>query len=99
MARHGCPPGAFDPKHIPGGANAGNAALIAYALAFGVLSIFPYDFLLSYDEWRAKLSSENAGWLFVPHCGGGCLLRLIPEALLVAPLAMLFFRSARQSHL
>jgi VanZ family protein len=82
-----------------GGANARNAALIAYALGFAVLSIFPYDFLLSYDEWRAKLSSENAGWLFVPHCGGRCLLRLIPEALLVAPLAMLFFRSARQSHL
>jgi VanZ family protein len=82
-----------------GGANARNAALIAYALGFAVLSLFPYDFLLSYDEWRAKLSSENVGWLFVPHCGGRCLLRLIPEALLVAPLAMLFFRSARRSHL
>ena len=75
-----------------GGANARNAALIAYALGFAVLSIFPYDFLLSYGEWRAKLASENVGWLLVPHCGGRCLLRLVPEALSVAPLAMLFFR-------
>src|SRR5690348_6661332 len=75
-----------------GGANARNAALIAYALGFAMLSVFPYDFLLSYGEWRAKLTSENVGWLFVPHCGGRCLLRLVPEALSVAPLAMLFFR-------
>ncbi len=82
-----------------GGANARNAVMIAYALCFAVLSIFPYDFLLSYDEWRAKLSSENVGWLLVPHCGGRCLLQLVPEALLVAPLAMLFFSPARQSHI
>ena len=82
-----------------GGANARNAVMIAYALCFAVLSIFPYDFLLSYDEWRAKLSSENVGWLFVPHCGGRCLLQLVPEALLVAPLAMLFFSPARQSNI
>jgi VanZ family protein len=82
-----------------GGANARNAALIVYALGFAALSIFPYDFLLSYDEWRAKLASENVGWLLVPHCGGRCLVGLIPEALSVAPLAMLFFGSARQSHI
>ncbi len=31
-----------------GGANARNAVLIAYAVGFAVLSVFPYDFLLSY---------------------------------------------------
>ncbi|MBA4141481.1 MAG: VanZ family protein [Nitrosospira sp.] len=72
-----------------GGAQARHAVLIAYALAYAVLSIFPYDFLMSYDEWKAKLGSANVGWLFVPQCGGNCILRLIPEALLVAPLAML----------
>jgi VanZ family protein len=82
-----------------GGENARNAALIAYALGFAALSVFPYDFLLSYDEWRAKLTSENVGWLLVPHCGGRCLLRLVPEALSVAPLAMLFFSSPRRPHI
>ncbi|MDE2366720.1 MAG: O-antigen ligase family protein, partial [Betaproteobacteria bacterium] len=81
-----------------GGASARKAILVAYALAFAVLSMFPYDFLLSYDEWREKLSSENVGWLFVPNCGGKCLLRLIPEILSVAPLAILFFYPARQRH-
>ncbi|HEV7929903.1 MAG TPA: VanZ family protein, partial [Nitrosospira sp.] len=72
-----------------GGAQARYALLGAYTLAYAVLSIFPYDFLLSSGEWQAKLASGNVGWLFVPNCGGGCVLRLIPEALLVIPLAML----------
>jgi VanZ family protein/O-antigen ligase len=75
-----------------GGAQARYALLGAYTLAYAVLSIFPYDFLLSSGEWQAKLASGNVGWLFVPNCGGGCVLRLIPEALLVIPLAMLVFR-------
>ncbi len=81
-----------------GGANARYPALIAYALLFAVLSIFPYDFLLSYDELRAKLVSENVGLIFTPDCGGRCMLRLIPEALLVTPLAILFFSPVRKKN-
>ena len=82
--------------HLPrtiasGGAQARQRVLVAYALLYAVLSLFPYDFLLSFDEWRDKLASGNAGWVFTPNCGEKCFLRLIPEALLVAPLAALIF--------
>lgn len=80
------------------GPNARSAILVSYGLAYIVLGMFPYDFLLSIDEWRQKLSSANVGWLIAPVCEGGCLLRLVPEALLVAPLAALFF-PVRQQHI
>ena len=72
-----------------GGANARYAALVAYALAFLAMILFPYDFLLSYDEWQVKLASDNMGWLFAQSCGHACILKLIPEALAVAPIGML----------
>ena len=82
-----------------GGTQAREGMLIAYALLYAVLSLFPYDFLLSFDEWRDKLAAGAAGWVFAPNCGERCFLRLIPEALLVAPLAALIFRHPRQHHL
>lgn len=90
--------------HLPrtiasGGVQARQRVLVAYALLYAVLSLFPYDFLLSFDEWRDKLASGTAGWVFAPNCGEKCFLRLIPEALLVAPLAALIFRHSRQYHL
>lgn len=72
-----------------GGTNARYSALIAYALAYVALSLFPYDFLLSHGEWQAHLASETVGWLFAPSCGGGCVWKLIPEIIATAPLGML----------
>ena len=42
-----------------GGTKARYAVLSTYAVTYAVLSMFPYDFLLSYDEWHAKLASES----------------------------------------
>jgi VanZ family protein len=72
-----------------GGTNARYAALIAYALAYMALSLFPYDFLLSYGEWQAHLASEKVGWLFAPVCGSGCIWKLSPEIITTAPLGLL----------
>ena len=72
-----------------GGTKARNAALIAYAWAYLVLSFFPYDFLLSYGEWQAHLASDNVGWLFAPSCGSWCVWQLIPEIIATAPLGIL----------
>lgn len=72
-----------------GGTNARYAALIAYALAYMVLSLFPYDFLLSHGEWQAHLASGKVGWLFAPVCGGGCMWKLSPEIIAAAPLGIL----------
>ncbi|TAK91092.1 MAG: VanZ family protein [Burkholderiaceae bacterium] len=74
---------------LRGGANTTYAVLCAYALVYGAMILFPYDFLLSYDEWQARLAPDKMGWLFVAHCGGSCFLRLIPEALTIIPLGML----------
>ena len=71
-----------------GGNIARSAVLIVYALAYAALSLFPYDFLLTYDEWQAHLASDKVGWLFVPTCGGGCMWKLIPEILLFVPLGI-----------
>ena len=72
-----------------GGRRARYAALIAYGLAYLALSLFPYDFLLSFDEWQRQLTSGNVGWLFAPNCGGDCWLKLVAEAFAVAPFGML----------
>ena len=74
---------------LQGGRRARYAALIAYGLAYLALSLFPYDFLLSFAEWQRQLASGNVGWLFAPNCGDDCGLKLVPEALAVAPFGML----------
>lgn len=71
------------------GEPARQAALIAYSLGYLVLSLFPYDFLMSFQEWRQHLVSGSAGWLFAENCGRHCGLKLIPEGLAVAPFGML----------
>jgi len=80
-----------------GGATARRALLIAYAMAYAVLSLFPYDFLLSCSEWRDHLASSHTGWLFAPSCGRACAWKLAPEALAVVPLGMLGARIPRSS--
>lgn len=84
---------------LHGGKNAHHAFLAAYALAYLALNLFPYDFLLSYDEWQRKMGSGHVGWLFAPQCGSNCVWKLIPEALAVAPLAILFFQSPQRASL
>ena len=71
-----------------GGMIARYAVLIVYALAYAALSLFPYDFLMSYDEWQAHLASDKVGWLFVPSCGSECMWKLIPEILVFVPLGI-----------
>jgi VanZ family protein len=71
-----------------GGMIARYAVLIVYALVYAALSLFPYDFLLTYDEWLAHLASDKVGWLFVPSCGAGCMWKLIPEILVFVPLGI-----------
>lgn len=72
-----------------GGSNAHYAVLVAYSLAYATLSLFPYDFLLSFGEWQAHIASDKVGWLFAPSCGGGCVWKLIPETIAVVPLGIL----------
>ncbi|MGC2047648.1 MAG: VanZ family protein [Gallionella sp.] len=72
-----------------GETNARYAALIAYALAYVLLSLFPYDFLISLGEWLAHLASERVGWLFAPGCGSECGWKLIPEVIATVPLGIL----------
>lgn len=81
---------------LQGGKNARHAALLTYTLAYLLLSFFPYDFLLSYDEWYQKLISGQVGWLFAPSCGSNCAWKLIPEALMIIPVAIFLFRSSIQ---
>jgi VanZ family protein len=82
-----------------GGVNTRHALLVVYTLVYLGLSLFPYDFLLSADEWRMKMASGMAGWWFIPGCGVGCMWKMIPEILLVAPIAVLIFASRPNSPL
>ncbi|KXK37033.1 O-antigen ligase family protein [Nitrosomonas europaea] len=84
---------------LHGGKNARHAALLTYTLVYLILSFFPYDLLLSYDEWQQKLTSGQIGWLFAPSCGNSCAWKLIPEALLVAPLAIFLFQPLQRTSL
>ena len=72
-----------------GGAQAWRSFLVAYALLYVALALFPYDFLLSADEWQAKWASGKVAWLFATDCGYACALKLIPEAFGVLPLGLL----------
>jgi VanZ family protein len=72
-----------------GGTIARYAVLVVYVLVYAALSLLPYDFLLTYEEWQAHLASDKVGWLFVPSCGGGCVWKLIPEILVFAPMGIL----------
>jgi VanZ family protein len=54
---------------LAGGGHALEAALVAYAVAYIALSLFPFDFLVSRAELAWKLSSDRVGLLLA---GGGC---------------------------
>jgi len=81
-----------------GGPRAVKAGLVGYVLAYLFLSLFPYDFLLSAEEWRAHLNSGASGWVFAGNCGFGCWARLVPEMLAAIPFGLvLISRSGRFS--
>lgn len=69
------------------------ATLIGYALVYSFLSLYPYDFLLSAQEWRSHLSYTKAGWLFVENCSWGCGAKLIPEIIATVPFGLLLVKN------
>lgn len=75
-----------------GGRESVVAAGVVYGFAYVVMSLFPYDFVLSRSELAEKLSSGNVGWLMAGDCAAmplRCTLRQASEAASVAPLGML----------
>ena len=75
-----------------GGPPAIMAAVVLYVLAYLALSLFPYDFLVSADEWSKKLSSGAYGLLVAPGtCDRAslCVFKITLEVVAVAPLGIL----------
>ena len=75
------------------GRSAAYAGSILYAIAYFGFSLFPYDFLISAQEIRAKLASPYFHWFASAEaCGSSlrCGVKLMAEAAAVAPLGFLF---------
>lgn len=73
------------------------AVATLYGLAYLMLSLFPYDFLVDPDELAWKLEFGNQGWLLAGDCGGWlrCGARQLSEAAAIAPLGVLTALAAR----
>lgn len=71
--------------------NALNAAINLYVVAYLLLSLFPYDLLVSWQEFQDKLASPQVGWLVAGVCQSRvrCLASLGAEALALMPLGLL----------
>lgn len=82
-----------------GGPKAVRAGLVGYVLVYLFLSLFPYDFLLSAEEWLARLSPDKAGWLFAGSCGLGCWAKLVPEMLAALPFGLLLVNKSSRAPL
>lgn len=67
------------------------AAISFYAIAYILLAFFPYDFLISLDELKWKLSSDSLGWIFAGNCGSWvrCGAKQLGEVLAILPLGLL----------
>jgi len=67
------------------------AAMVAYGLVYLALSLFPFDFVISFAELADKLASGRNGWLLAGDCEGWlrCTVRLLGDALAIAPLGVL----------
>lgn len=81
-----------------GGGHAPHALAWAYLTGYVLLSLFPFDFLLSQGEIAAKWSGDTVGgWLAGAGCETPalCLLRLGLEVLLSAPLGALLAHARR----
>jgi len=70
------------------------AAIIFYLLIYAALSLFPFDFVTSFDELNAKLANGNdAVVLPLNACGSEpvrCGVKLLAEILVMLPLGLLF---------
>ncbi len=76
-----------------GGPNAMRALMVLYALGYLAISLFPYDFLVSASEVSGKLTHAADSLSFWPaSCDSRllCLVKLMAEAVAVAPLGALF---------
>lgn len=73
-----------------GGRQSVVAAATAYGVAYVVLSLFPYDFVLSGHELAWKPASGNQGWLIASGCGSWlrCGAGLVGDAVAIAPLGL-----------
>ena len=75
-----------------GGPRAVQAAVIFYALAYLIICLFPYDFVVSLAELRAKFDSAGVAiWLANSGCDSGlrCLLKQLVEVLVTMPFGIL----------
>jgi VanZ family protein len=75
------------------GRSAAYAGSILYAIAYLAFSLFPFDFLISAQEIRAKLASPYFHWFASTEaCGSSlrCGVKLMAEVAAVAPLGFLF---------
>lgn len=76
------------------------ALLTLYLVAYVVLSLFPYDLLISARELQWKINGDLYGLLMAPaYCppGGLCIGKLIAEVLAAAPIGLLVFDMHRHS--
>ena len=67
-----------------------------YAFFYLAASLFPFDFLLTWDELQQRLTNRPPSWLF-ESCGGlaRCGLSFAVEAVCVAPLAVFLWSGRR----
>ena len=74
-----------------GGAGAIRATFLVYALAYVLLSLFPYDFVVSAGEFMQKLQSDRYALIVVRGCDQVlvCGSKLLVEVIAVAPLGFL----------
>ena len=75
-----------------GGRPAQRAAVVAYVLAYVAFGLFPYDFLVSSQEFAEKFAGGGYGLFAAPgNCDrfSRCALKFIAETIAVAPLGVL----------
>ena len=75
-----------------GGNAAIRAAAVFYVLAYLTLSLFPFDFLVSAQEFSEKLAAGGYGLLMAPAACARlsvCIAKLGAEVIIVIPLGML----------
>jgi VanZ family protein len=75
-----------------GGPSAVRAALVLYLLAYLAVSFFPYDFLVSWSEFAAKLATHRDSFFLSPQsCASAvrCVAKGGYEVMAVVPLGVL----------
>jgi glycopeptide antibiotics resistance protein len=67
------------------------AVLYGYFIVYFLQSLFPFDFIISFDELSWKAAGDTYGWLFAGDCSNAlrCFARLLGEGFVFAPLGLL----------